>query len=57
MAVGTVVGIHAFDFSERAFEFWKTVGIVCVYLTLATSIGSCASYLVKTRRIMLESSR
>lgn len=56
-AVGIVVGLHAFEFSEEAFAFWDKVGLVFVYATLVTSVGSCLAYLVKTRQMFLESSR
>jgi CDP-diacylglycerol--glycerol-3-phosphate 3-phosphatidyltransferase len=56
LAVGIVVGLYAFEWSPEAFRFWGSVGTVFVWATLATSIGSCVSYLVKTRRIVLETS-
>jgi CDP-diacylglycerol--glycerol-3-phosphate 3-phosphatidyltransferase len=56
-AVGIVLGIHAFDFSAGFRAFWGTVGTVFVWLTLLTSIGSCLSYLVRTRRFLLEAAR
>jgi CDP-diacylglycerol--glycerol-3-phosphate 3-phosphatidyltransferase len=55
-AVGVVVGLHAFEFSPEAYAFWDKVGMVFVYATLITSVGSCVSYLVKTRQTFLESS-
>lgn len=56
-AVGIVIGLHAFDFSASAYSFWRTVGFVFVYATLVTTIGSCVSYLVKTRQLLLEGAR
>ena len=56
-AVGVVVGLFAFEWSPETFEFWSAVGTVFVWATLLTSIGSCISYLVKTRRIVLETTR
>lgn len=57
IAVGVVVGLHAFDFSPAARDFWGRVGYVFVYSTLLTSVGSCFSYIFKTRQMLLESSR
>ena len=56
IAVAVVVGLFAFEWSQAAFAFWGTVGEIFVWATLLTSLGSCASYLVKTRRIVLETS-
>jgi CDP-diacylglycerol--glycerol-3-phosphate 3-phosphatidyltransferase len=56
VAVGVVVGIHAFEFSPKAYAFWGEVGMVFVYATLVTSVASCVSYLVKTRQWLLEGS-
>ena len=56
-AVGIVVGLHAFEFSQPTYAFWRTVGFVFVYATLVTTIGSCAAYLIKTRQLLLESAR
>ncbi len=55
-AVGVVLGLHAFDFSPATFSFWKTIGHVLVWGTLLTTLGSCGSYLVKTRQVLLERS-
>jgi CDP-diacylglycerol---glycerol-3-phosphate 3-phosphatidyltransferase len=56
LAVGIVLGLFAFEWSKPAFEFWSSAGHVFVWATLLTSLGSCLSYLVKTRRIVLEAS-
>lgn len=56
-AVGVVVGLYAFEWSPESFRFWSTVGTVFVWATLLTSVGSCISYLIKTRRIVLETTR
>jgi CDP-diacylglycerol--glycerol-3-phosphate 3-phosphatidyltransferase len=56
-AVGIVLGIHAFDFPEGFRAFWSKIGHVFVWLTLLTSVGSCLSYLVRTRRFLLEAAR
>ena len=55
-AVGIVIGLHAFDFSPSTYGLWKQVGHACVYATLITTVGSCLSYLVKTRQILLQGS-
>ena len=57
IAVGVVVGLFAFEWSSEAFAFLGSLGRAFVWATLLTSLGSCASYLVKTRRIVLETSR
>ena len=57
LAVGVVLGLHAFDISQTAFTFWARTAEALVYATLATSLGSCLSYLVKTRQLLLERSR
>lgn len=50
-ACGAVLGMKAFDIET---QFWSTVTHVFVWLTLATSLGSCLSYMIKTRRFLLE---
>jgi CDP-diacylglycerol--glycerol-3-phosphate 3-phosphatidyltransferase len=57
LAVGVVIGLHAFDISDAAFSFWSRTAEALVYATLATSLGSCLAYLVKTRQFLLERSR
>jgi CDP-diacylglycerol--glycerol-3-phosphate 3-phosphatidyltransferase len=52
-AIGIVMGMRAFDLET---PFWSTTANVFVWLTLVTSVGSCFSYLVKTRRFLLEES-
>lgn len=56
IAVGVVMGIHAFEFSPEVYSFLSDVGMVFVYATLVTSVASCGSYLLKTRQLLLESS-
>lgn len=53
IAIGVVLGMKAFELET---PFWATTGHVFVWLTLATSVGSCLSYLVKTRKFLLEES-
>jgi CDP-diacylglycerol---glycerol-3-phosphate 3-phosphatidyltransferase len=57
LAVGVVIGIHAFEFSPKWHDFYALCGHVFVWATLVTSIGSCLSYLVKTRQFLVEASR
>jgi CDP-diacylglycerol--glycerol-3-phosphate 3-phosphatidyltransferase len=54
IAVGVVVGIHAFGFEGETLRFWTLVGHWAVWATLATTIGSCISYLGKTRKWILD---
>ena len=56
-AVGVVLGLHAFDFAPAASVFWGRVGHALVYVTLLTTLGSCLSYLLKTRQLFLERAR
>jgi CDP-diacylglycerol--glycerol-3-phosphate 3-phosphatidyltransferase len=55
-AVGIVLGLRAFEVSTPAMSFWSLVGHGLVYATLITSIGSCLSYLLKTRQLLLQRS-
>ena len=57
LAVGVTVGMFAFRFEGSTYAFWSEVAHVCVWATLITSVGSCLSYIVKTRRFILESSQ
>jgi phosphatidylglycerophosphate synthase len=50
-AIGIVLGMRAFELET---PFWSTTAHVFVWMTLVTSVGSCFSYLVKTRRFLLE---
>lgn len=56
-AVGIALGLEAFEFSERAREFWTWVGHGTVALTLVTSVGSGFSYVVKARKLLGEAAR
>jgi CDP-diacylglycerol--glycerol-3-phosphate 3-phosphatidyltransferase len=53
-ALGIVLGLHAFDFSEGFRAVASKAGHVFVWLTLITSIGSALAYLTRTRRYLLE---
>lgn len=52
IAVGVTIGMFAFGFPIRGS--WSDVAHAAVWATLLTSVGSCLSYLVKTRRFILE---
>jgi len=52
LAIGIVLGMFAFDFSEGTFRFWGAVAEICVLATLLTSVGSGLSYILKTRAIL-----
>lgn len=56
-AIGTVVGLHAFEWPRAASEVIATVGRGFVWATLATSVGSGVSYAWKTKRILAEGAR
>lgn len=53
-AIGIVVGMHAFRWSFDQRELLSLVAQVFVWVTLATSVGSGASYILKTKRILAE---
>jgi CDP-diacylglycerol--glycerol-3-phosphate 3-phosphatidyltransferase len=53
-ALGIVLGLHAFEFSDGFRAVASKAGHVFVWLTLITSIGSALAYLTRTRRYLLE---
>jgi CDP-diacylglycerol--glycerol-3-phosphate 3-phosphatidyltransferase len=53
-AIGIVVGMHAFRWSFEQRELFSLVAQVFVWATLVTSVGSGASYILKTKRILAE---
>ena len=53
-AIGIVVGMHAFRWSFEQRELFSLVAQVFVWVTLVTSVGSGASYILKTKRILAE---
>jgi CDP-diacylglycerol--glycerol-3-phosphate 3-phosphatidyltransferase len=57
LAVGMVLGLHAFDIPPQMFSLWERVAKGLVYATLVTTLGSCLSYLLKTRQLLLERPR
>jgi len=56
IAIGVVLGLHAFAWSDEARRFLSVAGHVFVWGTLVTTIGSGTSYVLKTRRILAEQS-
>lgn len=53
LAVGMVIGIHAYEFPPSMSSLLSTIAHGLVYATLLTTIGSCLSYLLKTRQLLL----
>ena len=56
-AVGVVLGLRAFELSDAAQGFWRRVAYGLVYATLVTTLGSCISYLAKTRALFIARTR
>jgi hypothetical protein len=56
IAVGLVLGLQAFDIPEPLYSLGDKLAKGLVYVTLITSVGSCISYLLKTRQLLLERS-
>jgi len=52
VAIGIVIGIVAFDWSEGWRDFLGLAGHAFVWGTLLTSVGSGWSYVVKTKRLL-----
>ncbi len=53
-AVGVVLGLYAFPWTEGQFDFLIDLAHFFVWATLVTSVGSGLSYIFKTRRILTE---
>ncbi len=53
-AVGIPLGLEAFDFSPLADERWEFIGHACVIATVATSVGSGFSYVLKARKLLAQ---
>jgi hypothetical protein len=56
LAVGVVLGLQAFEIPEPTYSLCARFAHGLVYATLITSIGSCISYLLKTRQLLLQRS-
>jgi CDP-diacylglycerol--glycerol-3-phosphate 3-phosphatidyltransferase len=52
VAIGVAFGVYAFDWPEEVRHFWSMVCHVCVWGTLATSVGSGLSYVFKARAVL-----
>jgi CDP-diacylglycerol--glycerol-3-phosphate 3-phosphatidyltransferase len=53
IAIGVVLGLHAFDWPGPLRVFLEWSGHVFVWGTLLTTVGSGTSYVLKTRRMLL----
>ncbi|MCK6445135.1 MAG: CDP-diacylglycerol--glycerol-3-phosphate 3-phosphatidyltransferase [Planctomycetes bacterium] len=56
-AVGTVLGLAAFELTPEARGVWTAAAEVFVMATVVTSVGSGLSYVIKARAVFAESSR
>jgi CDP-diacylglycerol---glycerol-3-phosphate 3-phosphatidyltransferase len=54
IAIGIVIGMFAFEWTNEVFEVLKRMAGIFVWATLITSVGSGLSYIAKTRRILAE---
>ena len=57
IAIGVVIGLFAFDWPQPLARFLSVAGHVFVWGTLLTTIGSGTSYVLKTRRMLAQSSQ
>lgn len=56
-AVGVALGLEAFEFRPSVEEFWEYVGYGCVIATVATSIGSGFTYVLKASKLLTQGAR
>lgn len=56
-AIGTLIGMHTFEWAQRHREAWSTIEHVLVWATLITSVASGLSYTFKARRFLLGADR
>jgi CDP-diacylglycerol--glycerol-3-phosphate 3-phosphatidyltransferase len=54
-AVGTLLGMHAFEWVQPQLVFWSKVEHVLVWITWITSVASGLSYAFKARRFFMGS--
>lgn len=54
IAIGVALGIHAFAWPEPLRRFLDVSAYVFVYGTLVTTVGSGASYVLKTRTLLMK---
>ena len=52
VAISVVLGLYAFDWPTWFFDFLKFAGHFFVWGTLLTSVGSGATYAMKTRKLL-----
>ena len=55
-AIGGVLWVHAYDWSPGLARLWTQTTHVLVWATLISSIGSGASYILKTRAVLAQQS-
>ena len=55
VAIGTVLGQYAFPWPEPFLKFLNLMVHLLVWGTLLTTVGSGTSYILKTRRMLSES--
>lgn len=56
-AIGTLIGMHAFEWAQRQREQWSMLAHVLVWATLVTSVASGLSYTFKARRFLIGADR
>jgi CDP-diacylglycerol--glycerol-3-phosphate 3-phosphatidyltransferase len=54
IAIGVVLGLFSFEWPEPLRGFLEAAGHVFVWGTLITTVGSGTSYVLKTRRLLLQ---
>jgi CDP-diacylglycerol--glycerol-3-phosphate 3-phosphatidyltransferase len=54
IAIGAALGLHSFDWPAPLYGVVEATITVFVYATLITTVGSGTSYVLKTRRLLLE---
>lgn len=55
VAVGALLWLPAYDWPAAWLEFWQGVATFSVWAALAATVGSGASYVVKTRQVLARS--
>jgi CDP-diacylglycerol--glycerol-3-phosphate 3-phosphatidyltransferase len=56
-AIGTVLGLYAFEWSELGFKYVRWLGHFFVWTTLLTSVGSGLFYIIRVRTLLTEHTR
>lgn len=57
ITVGAVMCVEMFDWGESWRAAWRTFAVVCVWATLAATVGSGVSYVLRTRAILAGGAR